>query len=162
MPLVQPVDGVEHEVRAPGPGQGPRHGGGVRQEVGGVGRHPGGLVHHQQVAVLPDDGQGPVAGGGGHLRRAVVAGLHLQDVPGVEDVHRAGVMPVDQDAVLRPGQPGDGVGREVQPRPQDVADGGAVLLRRDDFGDGFQRPGPLSGIRIAQKAAFEQGRFCRA
>ena len=45
--LVQPVHRVEHEVRATLPGQGPRHGGGIRQEVGGVGRHPGRLVHHQ-------------------------------------------------------------------------------------------------------------------
>lgn len=74
--LVQPVDRVKYEVRAPTPGQSARHGGGVRQEVGGVGRHARGLVYHQQVAVLPHDGQGPVAGGGQDFWRAVVAGFH--------------------------------------------------------------------------------------
>ena len=112
--LVQPVHRVEHEVRPPLPGQGPRHGGGVRQEVGGMGRHAGGLVHHQQVAVLPDDGQGPVARRGPHPGRPVVAGLHLQHVAGVKEIHCTGMFSVHPDAVLRPGQPGDGVGRDVE------------------------------------------------
>ena len=112
--FVQPVYRVEHEVRATAPGQGSRHGGGVRQEVGGVGRHARGLVHHQQVAVLPHDGQRPVAGSDLHLGRAVVAGLHLQNIPRVEDTGGAGVLAVYQDAALRPGEPGDGVGGKVE------------------------------------------------
>ena len=74
--FVQPVDGMKDELRAPDKGQGPRHGGGIRQEIGGVGGHSGGLVHHQQMAVLPDDGKGPVAGNGLHPGRAVIAGFH--------------------------------------------------------------------------------------
>ena len=108
--LVQPVHRMEHKIRAPLPGQGPRHSGSIRQEVGGMGRHAGGLVHHQQVAVLPDDGQGPVAWRGPHPGRPVVAGLHLQYVAGVKEIHCTGMTAIDPDAVLHPGQPGDGMG----------------------------------------------------
>ena len=87
---------------------------GRTQEVGGVSRHTGGLVHHQQVAVLPHDGQGPVAGDDLHLGRAVVACFHLQNIPRVEDTGGAGVLAVYQDAALRPGEPGDGVGGKVE------------------------------------------------
>ena len=128
--LVQPVHRVEHEVRAPLPGQGSGHGGRVRQEIGGVGRHTGRLVHHQQMAILPDDGQGPGPRRGAHPGRTVVAGLHLQHVAGVKDIHCTGMDAVDPDAVLRPGQPGYGVGGDMERSLQDMPDRGAVLFRR--------------------------------
>ena len=128
--LVQPVHRVEHEVRAPLPGQGSGHGGRVRQEMGGVGRHTGRLVHHQQMAILPDDGQGPGPRRGAHPGRTVVAGLHLQHVAGVKDIHCTGMDAVDPDAVLRPGQPGYGVGGDMERSLQDMPDRGAVLFRR--------------------------------
>ena len=42
------------------------------------------------------------------------AGLHGQDIPGAENVHSAGVPPIDQNAILRPGEPGDGVGGKMK------------------------------------------------
>ena len=121
---------MKDEVRPPLIGQRPRHGGGVRQKIGGVGRHAGGLVEDQQVLILIDDGQGPVSRRGAHPGRTVVAGLHLQHVAGVKDIHCTGMDAVDPDAVLRPGQPGYGVGGDMERSLQDMPDRGAVLFRR--------------------------------
>ena len=145
---------MEDEVRAPAPGQGPRYGGGIRQKVGGVRRHAGGLVDHQQRAVLPYDGQRPVAGSGQDLGLPVVPSLRRHHVSGVEDARGPSVLSIHQNAVFRPGQTGDGVGGEVQLGFQNMADGGAVLLRGDGVRNGFQRLGPLSVFSIAQKLPF--------
>ena len=111
-------------------GQRPRHGGGVRQEIGGVGRHAGGLVEDQQVVILIDDGQGPVSRCGEDLGRAQIVRPHRHHIPGMDRVHRPGVDAVDPDAVFRTGEPGYGVGGEVELRLQNVPDADAVLLRR--------------------------------
>ena len=81
-----------------------------------MGRHAGGFIHHQQMPVLPYDGQRPIAGSGQDLGGPVVSGLHLQYISRVQNVHGAGVAAVYQNAVFRPGQPGHGVGGKVQPR----------------------------------------------
>ena len=60
----------------------------------------------------------------------MVAGLHLQHVAGVKDIHCTGMDAVDPDAVLRPGQPGYGVGGDMERSLQDMPDRGAVLFRR--------------------------------
>ena len=153
--LVQAVHRVKEEICPPGPGQGPRHGGGVRQEIGGVGRHARGLVHHQQMTVLPHHRQRPAAGDDGGPGGTVVPGLCGERVSGVENVHRAGVFSVDQDAVFHPGQTRDGVRGEVKLGPEDVTDGRSVLLRRNGVGDGFHRH-VLSPASIPQAAPFDQ------
>ena len=53
--LIQPVHHMKDKVRPSLIGQRSRYGGGIRQEIGGVGRHAGGLVEDQQVLILIDD-----------------------------------------------------------------------------------------------------------
>ena len=79
-----------------------------------MGRHAGGLVEDQQVLILIDDGQGPVSRRGKELRRAQIVRPHRHHVPGMDRVHRPGVDAVDPDAVFRTGEPGYGVGGEVE------------------------------------------------
>ena len=143
--LVQPVHHVEDAALPPLPGQGPGHGGGLRVEAGDHGHHAGGLVDDEQVLVLPDDGEGRVAGQGLLPGRAQVRGEDGKLIPGMEEVHRPDGLAVPEDAALRPGEAGDGPGGEVELGLQDVADGGAVLLRRDGIAQGGHGGGLLSG-----------------
>ena len=85
----------------------------------------------------------------------MIAGLHRQHVPGPKDVNGPGVDAVDQDAALRPGQTGDGMGGEAQHAFEDVSDRGAIFLRRNRVGDGFHRH-VLSPHSIPQAAGFGQ------
>ena len=84
------------------------------------------------------------------LRRAVVAGLHGEDISGAEDERGAGVLPIDLNAVFDPGEPGDGMGRKMKLGPEDMADSGAVFFGGDGFRDGFHVRSLLSFFRIAQ------------
>ena len=142
--LVQPVHHVKDAALAPLVGQGPGHGGGLRVEAGDHGHHAGGLVDDEEVLVLPDDGEGRVAGQGLLPGRAQVRGEDGQFIPGMEEVHRPDRLAVAKDAALRPGEAGDGPGGEVELRFQDVADGGAVPLRRDGVAQGGHGGGLLS------------------
>ena len=142
--LVQAVHRVEDEVRSPAPGQGPRHGGGVRQKIGGVGRHSRGLVHDQQMRVLPYHRQRPVSRRDGGLGRAAVLCLHGQHVPGPKDMGHVNGLAVDQNARAAVGQPGDGVGGKMELGPKDVAHGGPVLLRRNDSSDNCHAVSPYA------------------
>ena len=130
---------MKDKVRPPLIGQRPRHGGGVRQKIGGVGRHAGGLVEDQQVFILIDDGKGPVSRCGEELGRAQIVRPHRHHIPSMDRVHRPGVDAIDPDAVFRTGEPGYGVGREVELRLQNVPDADAVLLRRHGVGDNLHQ-----------------------
>ena len=57
----------------------------------------------------------------------------------MDRVHRPGVDAIDPDAVFRTGEPGYGVGREVELRLQNVPDADAVLLRRHGVGDNLHQ-----------------------
>ena len=133
--LVQPVHRVEDEIRPPGIGQRPGHRGRVRQEVGDVGGHARGLVHDEQMLVLPDHGQGPRAGDRRLPLAAHVAALGADRVAGDEDAGGARRFAVDEDAALRPGEPGDGVGGEAEPLAQDAPNGEPRVLRRGAVAD---------------------------
>ena len=137
--LVQPIHHMKDKVRPPLIGQRSRYGGGIRQEIGGVGRHAGGLVEDQQVLILIDDGQGPVSRRGEELGRAQIVRPHRHHIPGMDRVHRPGVDAVDPDAVFRTGEPGYGVGGEVELRLQNVPNADAVLLRRHGVGDNLHQ-----------------------
>ena len=55
----------------------------------------------------------------------------------MEQVYGPGPAAIDQNAPFRPGQPGHRVGGKVQLCLQNVTDGRAVLLGRDDSCDGL-------------------------
>ena len=137
--LIQPVHHMKEKVRPPLIGQRSRYRGGIRQEVGGVGRHARGLVEDHQMGVLIDDGQGPVSRRGQDLRRAQIVGPHRYHVSGMDRVHRPGMDAVDPDAVLSPGEPGHSVGGEVELCLQNVPDADAVLLRRHGVGENLHQ-----------------------
>ena len=141
---MKPVHHVKDAALPPLVGQGPGHGGGLRVEAGDHGHHAGGLVDDEEVLVLPDDGEGRVAGQGLLPGRAQVRGEDGELVPGMEEVHRPDGLAVPEDAALRPGEAGEGPGGNVELRFQDVADGGAVLLRRDGVAQGGHGGGLLS------------------
>ena len=101
--------------------------------------HPGRLIDHQHMFVFPENGQGPGTGRNNGRGRTVVSGLNVQPVPGLEDEGSMHRLSVDQDAVRDPDQAGDGVGGEVEPRPQDMTDRGSIVFRR------IIQPGIFSG-----------------
>ena len=101
--LVQPVHRMEDKRRTPVSGQGTGYGRGIRQKVGGMGRHTCGLVYHQQVTVFPQNGKRPVSGNNSGLWRTVVSGFHGQNIPGVENIHRPGMTAIDKNTALCPG-----------------------------------------------------------
>ena len=58
----------------------------------------------------------PVSRRGKELGRAQIVRPHRHHIPGMDRVHRPGVDAIDPDAVFRTGEPGYGVGREVELR----------------------------------------------
>ena len=131
--LVQTADGMKDKFRASRPGQRPGNSRGIRQEIGGMGGHSGRLIDHQQMLVLPENGQGPGTGGNDGRGRTVVSGLNVQPVAGPEDEGGMHRLSVDQDAVRDPDQAGDGMGGEVEPRPQDMTDSSPRVFRRNNI-----------------------------
>lgn len=72
------------------------------------------------MLILIDDGKGPVSRCGEELGRAQIVGPHRYHVSGMDRVHRPAVDAIDPDAVFRTGEPGYGVGGEVELRLQNV------------------------------------------
>ena len=91
------------------------------------------------MLILIDDGKGPVSRCGEELGRAQIVGPHRYHVSGMDRVHRPGVDAIDPDAVFRTGEPGYGVGGEVELRLQNVPNADAVLLRRHGVGDNLHQ-----------------------
>ena len=104
-----------------------------------MGRHACGLVENHQVGVLIDDGQRPVARCGQYLRGAQIVRPHRHHIAGMHRVNRPGVDAVDGDAVFGAGQPGYGMGGEVELCFQNVPDADAVLLRWYGVSDDFHQ-----------------------
>lgn len=99
---------------------------------------PAGLLTTSRWPSSHTTGQRPVPGNHFHFGGTVISRLHGQHVPRLQDSGGAGAEAVDQDAGLRVGQAGDGMGGKMQLRAEDMTDSGPRLLRRDRIANSLQ------------------------